>query len=64
MSTTLSTTLFAVLMAGATVLMLGILVGLVMDRATWAGRERRVWLARLRPFYPVAVKQRTPRSNS
>ncbi len=50
MSTALSTTLFAVLMAGATVLMLGILVGLVTDSATWAARERRVWMAKLRPF--------------
>jgi hypothetical protein len=64
MSTTLWTTLFAVLMAGATVVMLAILVGLVTDSARWASRESRVWLARLSPFYPVAVKQRTRRCNS
>ena len=44
------TTLFSVLMAGAVVVMLRILVGLVMDSATWTGHDSRVWLARLCPF--------------
>jgi hypothetical protein len=58
------TTLFSVLMAGAVVVMLRILVGLVMDSATWTGHDSRVWLARLCPFYPVAVDRRTRRCNS
>jgi hypothetical protein len=64
MNSILWTTLFAVLMAGAIVVMLRVLVGLVTDSATWTGRESRVWLARLCPFCPVAVKQRTRRCNS
>jgi len=50
MNLTLWTTLFAVLMAGAIVVMLTILVGLVTDSATGAGRDSRAWLARFRPF--------------
>lgn len=64
MSSILWTTLFAVLMAGAIVVMLGILVGLVTENAPWESRESRVWLARLCPFYPVAVNQRSRRCNS
>jgi hypothetical protein len=43
----LFTVLFAVLMAGAVVVMLAILVGLVTDSGTWSGRDSGVWLARL-----------------
>jgi hypothetical protein len=50
MNSILWTTLFAVLMAGAIVVMLRILVGLVTDSATWTGRESRVWLAGSGPF--------------
>jgi hypothetical protein len=39
MSTTLWTALFAVLMTGATVLMLAILVGLCKDSGTWWWRH-------------------------
>lgn len=50
MNSTLWTTLFAMLMAGAIVVMLTILVGLATDSATWTGRDHRVWLAKFQPF--------------
>jgi hypothetical protein len=50
MNSTMWTTLFAVLMAGAIVVMLTILVGLVTDSATGTGRDRWAWLARFRAF--------------
>jgi hypothetical protein len=50
MNSTMWTTLFAVLMAGAIVVMLTILVGLVTDGPTWIGRDGKAWLARFRPF--------------
>ena len=50
MNSILWTTLFAVLMAGAILVMLTILVGLATDSATWAVRDRRAWLARFQPF--------------
>jgi hypothetical protein len=50
MSSTLWTMLFAVLMAGAIVVMLAMLVGLVTDSATWSARDSGAWLASLRPF--------------
>jgi hypothetical protein len=62
-SSTFFNLLFAVLMAGAIVVMLAILVGLVTDGATW-GRDSRVWLAKLQSLYPVAVNQSTRRFNS
>jgi hypothetical protein len=64
MSTTLWAALFAVLMAGATAVMLAILVGLSTESAARPGRENRNWAARLRPFCPERVSQLTRRFNS
>jgi hypothetical protein len=50
MNSTMWTMLFAVLIAGAIVVMLTFLVGLVTDSATGTDRDRWAWLARLRPF--------------
>jgi hypothetical protein len=59
MNSTLWTTLFAVLMAGAIVVMLTILVGLVTDSATGIGRDSRAWLARFRPFCLATQRNQT-----
>ena len=64
MSTTLWTALFAVLMAGATAVMVAILVGLVTDSAARPGRESRNWAAKLRPFCLMHLSQFTRRFNS
>lgn len=64
MSTTLWTALFAVLMAGATAVMLAILVGLVTDSAARPGRESRNWAARLQLFCPERARQLARRCNS
>jgi hypothetical protein len=61
-SSMLLTVLFAVLMAGAVVVMLAILAGLVTDSATW-GRDSRVWLAKLQSLRPAAVNLSTRRFN-
>ena len=63
MSTTLWTALFAVLMAGATAVMLAMLVGLVTDSAARPGRRSGNWAARLRPACPERVSQLTRRLN-
>jgi hypothetical protein len=63
MSSILFTLLFAVLMAGAIVVMLAILVGLVTDSATWSGCDSSVWLAKFQSLCPVAVNQSTRRFN-
>jgi hypothetical protein len=63
-SSWLFTALFAVLMVGATVLMLAILVGLCMDGAKGVGYDRTGWRRRLRPFGRLDVTGRTPRLNS
>jgi hypothetical protein len=47
MNSMLFTVLFTVLMAGAIVVMLAILAGLVTDSAGRGARDSRVWLARL-----------------
>ena len=62
MSSTLWTTLFAVLMAGSVVVMLTILVGLVTDSATGTGRDSRAWRARFRPFCLVMQRNKTSTS--
>lgn len=62
MNSTLWTTLYAVLMAGAVVVMLTILVGLVTDSATGTGRDSRAWLARLRPFCLAMRRNQTSTS--
>lgn len=59
MNSTLWTTLFAVLMAGATLVMLTILFGLVTDSAGRTGRDRSAWLPGLRP--PCLAMQRNAR---
>jgi hypothetical protein len=64
MSTTLWTALFAGLMAGATAVMLAILVGLVTDSAAWPIRESRNWAARRRLFCPERARQLARRCNS
>src|SRR5581483_3064209 len=64
MNSTLWTTLFAVLMAGAVVVMLTILVGLVTDSATGIGRDSRAWLARFRRFCLAMERTQTSASFS
>lgn len=64
MNSILWTTLFAVLMAGAIGAMLTILVGLATDGATGAGRDRRAWLARFRPFCLAMQRNQTSTSFS
>ena len=58
MNSTLWTTLFAVLMAGAILVMLAILAGLVAD-GTRRTRDRSAWLPGLRP--PCLAMQRNAR---
>ena len=62
MSSTLWSMLFAVLMAGAIVVMLTILVGLVTDSTTGTGRDSRAWLARFRRFCLAMQRNQTSTS--
>lgn len=64
MSSTLWSTLFAVLMAGAIVVMLTILVGLVTDSSAGTGRDSRAWLARFRPLCLATQRSQTSTSIS
>lgn len=59
MNSTLWTTLFALLMVGAIVVMLTILVGLATDSATGGGRDSRAWLARFQPFCLAMQRNQT-----
>lgn len=64
MSSWFYTVLLALLMGGATVLMLAILVGLCMDSVNEVDQDRTAWLARLRAFGPADLTGRTRRLNS
>lgn len=56
--------LFAVVMTGAIVVMLGILLGLVTDGTEWAGHDARTWRAMRRRMWPVKVGRHVRRLNS